>query len=136
MILFICHGNVARSQYAEALYKKITHQNAVSAGVGIKPAKEGIELINDGETAQKCVKYFQDVTGIDISHKKRNQVTVEMVRSADRVISMVSREALPGFVLENCRDIQYWVIADPHHMDLDGFCKVIKGIETNVRKLS
>jgi protein-tyrosine-phosphatase len=41
MILFICHGNVARSQIAEALLERETKQEAMSAGTHVPKEKEG-----------------------------------------------------------------------------------------------
>ena len=44
MILFTCHGNVAKSQFAEALFIKKSSKDNISAGTNVPIQKEGLQL--------------------------------------------------------------------------------------------
>ncbi len=129
MILFICHGNVARSQFAEALSKNRGIKNVISAGICVNKEKEGINLNDDGETAKKAVNYFKIVTGIDISKYKRKLITPGMAENSDMIISMIGKDILPAYLSKYFNKITFWEVDDPHDYDFDGYKKVIKTIQ-------
>ena len=135
MVLFICHGNVARSQFAEALMIEKGYCDVFSAGTNVKPGKEGVALADDGATARNAVKYFFEITGIDISREKRKRISRNFIEKADVIVSMVNENILPYYVL-NCRDkLICWEVEDPHDMDLEGYKDIISQIDRNVNQL-
>ncbi len=136
MILFICRGNVARSQFAEALARRAGLADVESAGAEVKPEKEGRRLADDGPFAVNAVSCFKAVTGIDLSDNRRRAVTPESAAKADKIVSLVDKETLPDFVRAHESKIEYWPIADPHDYDVAGYTVVIEEMESRVAGLT
>lgn len=83
MILFVCHGNVARSQFAEALSRKAGLIDAASAGTHVSDRGEGNRLIDDGPAAVRIVAYFKSITGIDIGSQTRTRITPDLAETEE-----------------------------------------------------
>lgn len=135
MILFICNGNVARSQIAEELYRGITGKDAISAGTKVKPEKNGIAIKDDGEFASNAIVNFKKISGIDISDNKRKMLTEDMMRNADKIIIMADKTTLPDYLSAYNDKIEYWEIKDPEKYDFDGYTDVIGQIAEFIKKL-
>jgi protein-tyrosine-phosphatase len=109
-ILFICYGNVGRSQIAEAYYNQFTNsKNAKSAGVepdaGSKyhhPTKDIIDLMLE--------------ENIDISKNKVKPVTKAMIAQADKIIIFCDLDDCPKFLIDS-KNIQHIPVADPYHIE-------------------
>jgi arsenate reductase (thioredoxin) len=109
--LFLCHGNVMRSQMAEGFYNYFTNStDARSAGVNPETPKKFTSPHHQGIAVMA-------EEGIDVSKQTCKLVTPEMVESADVVYCMTYKEALPDFVLKSPKVI-YWDIEDPYDMPL------------------
>lgn len=135
MILFVCRGNVARSQIAEALMIKKGFSDAQSAGTHVKAEKEGVQLKDDGEFAINAVENFRKITGVDLSHKTRKSLTIETAEKADRIIVLVDGKELPEYMSRFQEKTSYWVIEDPHEMNYDGYKDIVDQIEAKVNEL-
>ena len=135
MILFICHGNVARSQFAAALYHSLTGQEAVSAGTHVRPEKDNILLKDDGEAARRALTHFQTVTGIDLSDRQRKPLSRKLTERADRIIVLTEREHLPSWFSECLHKADFWEVADPHDMDFAGYQQTVDLITDRLQRL-
>ncbi len=135
MILFVCHGNVARSQFAEALLRKAGVTDVASSGTHVSEVREGNRLIDDGPAAVRIVEYFQSITGLDIATKTRNLVTPEMVEAANSIFVLTDPSDLPSYFDQCTGKTMFWKIADPHHMDFQGCRKVVTSIESHIADL-
>lgn len=129
-ILFICKGNVGRSQIAEALFRKKfgdIHE-AVSAGTALSGPEQPI-----GELMPN-IKEVLDVMqeeGMDVSMYVRNQLTEKMVEDADKVVAIVEDEvALPEYLSGSPKLIR-WNVADPKGKDLE----TTREIKNQIKKL-
>jgi protein-tyrosine-phosphatase len=116
-ILFICKGNVGRSQIAEALFRKKfgnAHQ-VFSAGTKLSGPEQPIgELMPN----IKEVLYVMSEEGIDVSGNIRKQLTEQMVTDADKVIViMEDEEVLPDYLAQSSKLIR-WNVPDPKGKDL------------------
>ena len=124
-ILFICHGNVGRSQIAEGYYNRFTDSlDASSAGVDSttperwqKLAPEIIQVMNEEK--------------IDLSSKKAKLVTEEMVKMTDRIVIMCKKEDCPDFVLKH-PSIYFWEIEDPYKAPIEKLRKIRNQIQLKV----
>ena len=124
-ILFVCHGNVGRSQMAEAFYNHFTQTNdAWSAGVDPTtprrypyPAKEIIQVMQE--------------ENIDVSKRKVKVITKEMVENSDKIFVMCKKEDCPDFLLSHDR-VTFWNIKDPYKAGLKATRKVRDNIKGKV----
>jgi arsenate reductase len=127
-ILFVCKGNVARSQMAEAYYNYFTKSiDAISAGVlDFTPLKYGRPV----EVVIQAMK--ED--GIDVSQKTVKFVSKEMVDGADKIFIMCQKEECPDFLL-NSQKITFWNIDDPYNMSLENHRKIRNKVKRHVIRL-
>ena len=123
-ILFVCKGNVARSQIAEALLRKYKPNYQVfSAGIQPDtpnryqhPVNEVIQVMKeeDIDVSQAIVK---TITNIDID--KANQIVI-----------MCHKNDCPSILINSNKNI-YWKINDPYNSDISNF----RNIREQIKKL-
>lgn len=127
-ILFVCLGNVARSQMAEAYFNYFSKKDkAISAGVldftpekyG-HPIKEVIEIMNE--------------EGIDISKQKVTYINPNMVENSDKIFVMCKKEECPKFLLDSNKII-FWKIEDPFGKEIGDFRKIRNEIKSKILSL-
>lgn len=112
-VLFVCRGNVGRSQMATAFYNKLssTH-DADSAGTHVeKPGQSLLERKQERNGQSFVIDAMAD-TGIDISHAVRTQLTRDMVEKYDLVINMSGKLYTPKWLAE-MPNYTYWKVTDP-----------------------
>lgn len=131
--LFICKGNVGRSQIAEGLCKKIYPDKQVaSAGTKISGPEQPI-----GELMPH-IKEVLDVMqeeGIDASGFVRKQLTEEMLANTDKAIAIIEdSEELPEF-LQSSPKLTRWNVSDPKGKDLEFTRKVKDTVKEYIEKL-
>lgn len=78
-VLFICMGNICRSPMAEGLLKKI-HDNLSISSAGTSA------LVGEGPTAEAIEVMMEH--GVDISDHVARQVSGDLIRDADLVLTM------------------------------------------------
>ena len=135
MVLFVCHGNVARSQFAEALFRYRSEIEAASAGTHVPHDRRGNTLACDGETARNAAFRFKETTGIDISQSRRLAVSPGLVHRATKIIAITQRHNLPGYVLARSDDLEFWDVDDPHDMDAHGYQLIISTIAHRIDQM-
>lgn len=125
-ILFVCIGNVGRSQIAEAFYNFFTNSNdALSAGTNAptiykNPSEEIIEVMKE--------------IGIDISKNKVKQLTESMVDKAEKIIIFCKKDLCPQFLLSS-KKAEFIEIPDPYQSSLENHRKVRDAIKLEVKKI-
>ena len=130
-VLFICKGNVGRSQMAEAIFDSLANGKATASSAGVDPGSyEGKRIDEIGPNVTACMK---DI-GLDVSNKVSKKITKNMVNNADIVVSMVSRDVLPSY-LQSTAKLILWDIKDPKLMDYAGHVEIRDQIYEKVKKL-
>lgn len=111
-ILFICDGNVGRSQIAEGYYNYLTNsQGAISAGI-------------DPTTPLKYKHPTKEITDvmleedIDLSRKEVKFINGQMLKNSDNVYIMINQSKCPDYVRRYKKAI-YWKVTDPFNLDVN-----------------
>lgn len=129
-ILFLCRGNVGRSQMAEFLLKKSFGDKfeVVSAGTKLSGPEEEIGNLMPG--IQEVLDVMSE-EGIDVSKAIRKQVTEKMVTEADRVIAILEDDELPEYLV-NSPKLTRWRVTDPKGKNLDETRKIKNEIKEKI----
>ena len=123
-ILFICAGNVGRSQMAEAIFNNLSDGKSMADSAGTKVVREDSnregQKIKDKD--MNIVNSMQEI-GLDVSDYKRKQLTLKMFDEADIVIVINPSENIPEYVQLDKKTI-FWEVPDPYNEDLEFTRKV------------
>ncbi len=101
-----------------------------SAGTNVKEENENQPISNITEKVITCM----EEVGIDVTDKRMNQLTKEMVDTADSVISIVPVETLPEY-LQDLPKLEVWNIPDAGGTDLDFHRAVRDSVSQKVTEL-
>ncbi len=131
-VLFVCKGNVGRSQMAEAIFNSLADGKATASSAGVKVGDyEGKTIADIGPVVVECMR---DIN-IDISRNTPKALTKEMFDHADIVVSMVeNRDLLPEYVRSSGK-VLFWDIENPKLMGHESTAKVRDAIYRYVSAL-
>ena len=129
-VLFVCRGNVGRSQMAEALFEKLSEMKSFS--VGTKVNFEG-QKIGEIELAKLVVDSMRK-HGLDVSGNIVKQLKPEMISKFDKIIVMAEPETIPDYLRDN-KKVEFWEIEDPKGKDENFHRKTILQIEKKILEL-
>lgn len=116
-VLFICKGNMYRSQMAAAIYNKLTNTtNAFSVGTypGAPEEPEG-QLLEDLPAQGLLSSHFFDImdkNGMDVRKNKTTKLQPGMLEEYDCVISMAEEPYIPDFLKAN-KKVVWWNVKNP-----------------------
>jgi arsenate reductase (thioredoxin) len=128
-VIFICQGNVGRSQMAEGFYKHHAGaESAMSAGTADVGAKYNFVPRED------IVQVMQE-KGIDISEQRIKQITEYMLEEVRTVVVLCDPELLPDFVKTSGLNTLLREVHDPYESSIDGVREVRDQIEQIVLSL-
>ncbi len=123
--LFVCVHNAGRSVMAEALFNRAAAGRAVAESAGTEPG---------GAPHPEVVEAMGEV-GLDVSAHRGRLLDDEMVREADRVITMgcaVDEAACPAI---RYRGVEDWGLPDPKGEPLELVREIRDEIDRRVRVL-
>jgi protein-tyrosine-phosphatase len=125
-ILFVCIENSARSQMAEAFFRKYAPQHYETLSAGTRPS---------GEINPLVVQVMKEI-GIDISKQKPKEITENMIRIPEKIVNMgcMDKSACPTLFL-NSNAIIDWNIEDPKGRPIEKVREVRDIIEQRVKEL-
>lgn len=98
-VIFVCTANVCRSPLAEGYFKSLLAGTSTEAQAMEKSLRDQLDISSAGvaalagsppfDCAVEVAKQFQ----FDISQKRAQQLTIPMIRSADRILCMETWQA-------------------------------------------
>ena len=123
-LLFVCVQNAARSQIAEAFFRKYAPINYEALSAGTEPV---------GNLNLLAIEAMKEV-GIDISNQRPKIITEDMVRQSTARVNMgcIQRESCPTLFIHNMSD---WNIEDPKGKPLEKVREIRDVIESRVKEL-
>jgi len=110
-VLFVCEGNINRSQMAEAFLRRLRPDVEIeTAGTLVPPWREGKPL---SSIPGGSIETMKDI-GYDIGAQVMNHLTKEMVERADRLVLVgPTLGALPPPYFRNDSRLEEWGVPDP-----------------------
>ena len=124
-ILFVCVHNSGRSQMAEAFFNKLAGGKAQALSAGTQPA---------GEVNPVVVEAMREA-GINISGNKPKLLTIDMVKKADRMITMGCGAEAEAVCPASFIETEDWALEDPKGKSLEQVRKIRDEIKERVSKL-
>ncbi|MCI4367240.1 MAG: low molecular weight phosphatase family protein [Thermoplasmata archaeon] len=125
IVLFVCIENAARSLIAEAIFNRDPPIGWRAESGGTRPASAA-----DPRTARLLRE-----AGVDPPDHPPRPVSVEEVRTAERLVTMgcLDDSSCPAFMRD--RPVEDWGLPDPRRLDDVGFGQVIETIRSRVERL-
>ncbi|MDO8490408.1 MAG: arsenate reductase ArsC [Dehalococcoidia bacterium] len=124
-VVFVCVHNSGRSQMAEAFFNQLANGKARAFSAGTNPA----DSVNP-----TVVEAMREV-GIDLSGKKPKALTLEMMKQADKMITMGCGADAEGVCPASFIKTEDWALEDPKGKSLDQVRKIRDDIRRRVTKL-
>ncbi|MBM3910432.1 MAG: arsenate reductase ArsC [Thaumarchaeota archaeon] len=123
-ILFVCVENAARSQMAEAFFKK-------HVPVGYQVHSAGT---NPSTTINPLVIEVMKEVGIDLTKQKPKKLSEDMILNCGKAINMgcMDKDGCPALFTKNIVD---WKIDDPKGKSLEEIRKIRDEIESKIKEL-
>ncbi len=113
-ILFICKGNVGRSQMAEGFWRYYTGKNnVISAGI------EDVAAKYNHHPREDIIEVMKE-KDIDISQQRIKQITPKILKDIDCIVVLCNPKLLPDFVKSYDIKVIYKRVPDPYKDTLDG----------------
>lgn len=137
-LLFVCSGNVARSQIAAELFKKYNLDDSIkvySAGLDVKNPGQKINEIN--KQFYSPIEVIMKRENIDFSNNYRRQLTKEIYNNSDKVIILIEeseRKEIPKYCLNNEKTL-IWNIENPKGKSKNYLIEIVDSIKKELYEL-
>lgn len=130
-ILFVCRGNVGRSQISKALFNKYSKWKSESAGTIVFENEN--QKLKSISLADPVIRFMKK-EGIDVSENVRMQLKPEDVTKYDKIILMAERDTIPEYLLKNNK-VEFWNIKDPKGLSDKEYELIIAQLKEKVLEL-
>jgi len=131
-ILFVCRGNIGRSQMAKEFFNASCKDGYSADACGTRVGEFEGQLIKDiqNDSVEDDIRAMREV-GLDVSNNARKNITPDLVENADRVIVMAERDTLPEYLLSNPK-VTYWEIENPKGQTYEKTCEIRDAVRDSV----
>jgi len=124
-VVFVCVHNSGRSQMAEAFAKKLGDGKIIAESAGTEPA-DGLN--------PTAVQAMEEI-GYDMSGHYPKVMTIDMVNTADRMITMGCGVDTEGVCPASFIPTEDWGLEDPKGQPIEKVREIRDQIKTRVEKL-
>jgi protein-tyrosine-phosphatase len=132
--LFVCAGNIFRSQMAKGFYNMYAKDGSRAESCGTKVAELGIAGKPIAELGLKATLDFMKSEGADISSEHSTPISKELIDNADRVIVMAEKETWPEYLKNNLK-VTYWHVPDINVSTMEAVADTGNKIKNLVKEL-
>lgn len=107
-VVFICKGNIFRSQVAKAFYNQLARDGYKAESYGTWVEEEGNQGLKLSSYPKNLGILFSELKkyNLDISSETCEQLKEEYLADADKIIVMAEREFIPDWL--NKYKYEYW----------------------------
>lgn len=130
-VLFVCSGNIGRSQIAMEYFKRFSADHTASAGTRVTVEGEELGVRDD---AQNVLEVMRE-DGIDMSENVRTALTPTMLDNFDKVIVMAEPARTPEW-LSTSPKFEYWEVLNVNGMPNEQLGAVRDVIKLKVKQLA
>ncbi len=135
-VLFICRGNVGRSQMAEVLFKQLDKGLNFATSAGVEALGDGgVDMdgmfLKERDSSKYVIECMKEMD-VDVSNNKIKRLTPEMVESADKIFMMANPDTAPDY-LRDSEKVVYWSVIDPCGRTLESHREIRNEVEKLVR---
>lgn len=124
-ILFLCTGNAARSQMAEALANAFHAEEVEAVSAGSRPA---------GWVHPLAIRALAEI-GIDIRDAKSKGATEFLDQPFDIVVTVCDSAAQDCPTWPNAKRIEHWPIEDPSYFGYEAFVETREDLARRIGDL-
>ena len=124
-VLFVCIHNSGRSQMAEAFFNMAAKGKHKAISAGTQPA----------EKVNPIVAQVMSELSIDISRNKPKALTIEMVESADRMVTMGCGDDAASVCPAKIIQTEDWALDDPKDKPIEEVRRIRDEVRGRVDKL-
>lgn len=132
-IIFICKGNMFRSQLAEAIFRKKFKNKlykVMSFGTTVTNDKHKNKKIGEIKSLYEFSNYVNTTIGVNISNWKCKQLNQNCISNKDIIIVMAEEKTLPKWLFNF--DFIYWQIENPIVLNLNKVKRIHKILEKKI----
>lgn len=106
-VVFICRGNLIRSQICKALYNQMANRESFAESYGTDVQSDGNEgvAIETHQYLSNLIKIMNE-HGLDISKEVSKQLTESAIKDADNIIIMGRKSNIPEWM--DKYNYEYW----------------------------
>ena len=128
-VIFICNGNILRSQIAKAVYNKLAKDGSIAYSYGTRVEAKGRQgiLISSVKGMNITINELLK-QGIDISNERCDELKEEYLKNVDKIVVMADKEYIPLWL--NNYKYEYWEIINPDYFG----SKIAKDVIESIRK--
>lgn len=134
-VVFICHGNMFRSQVAQAFYNQLAKDDSRAYSYGTHVTDRGLQNLELSQRPgleiliAELKKY-----NIDVSNEQCEQLKEEYLKDADKIVVMAEKEFIPNWL--NNYKYEYWEnIPNPESYTVEFMEDAVKLIREKVLEL-
>ena len=134
-VVFICHGNMFRSQIAQAFYNQLVKDGSQAYSYGTHVTDRGLQELKLSQRPgleiliAELMKY-----DLDIRNAECEQLKEEYLKDANKIVVMVEKEFIPDWL--NKYDYEYWEnIPNPDSYTVEFMIVAVKLIREKVFKM-
>jgi len=134
-VLFICRGNIGRSQMAKEFYNAIAGEGSIADACGTRVGEFEGQVIADIRTdsVEDDIRSMKEI-GYDISKNRRKHITKELIDDADTIVVMAERDTWPDYLNESEKVI-VWDVENPKGTSYEKTCEIRDIVRKKVEEL-
>ena len=135
-VVFVCKGNLFRSQVAKAFYNQLAKDGSKAESYGTWVEEEGNQGLKLSLYTPKLDILFNEMKkyNLDISNEHCEQLKEEYLKDEDKIIVMAEKEFIPDWL--NKYKYEYWEnIPNPETHTVEFMKDAVKLIREKVVEL-